>query len=142
MELQSWFSLVNTLILLPWALMLFLPKWKWTKTLIYSYIFQVLLGILYLVWFGMNLSSFDLGAFSEIDQLAKAFSNPELAFIGWIHYLAFDLFVGAWILKDGQEKSIAHWKLIPCLLFSFMMGPVGLLLYLGLRASVLPQKAR
>ncbi|MEO1438344.1 MAG: ABA4-like family protein [Bacteroidota bacterium] len=142
MEVQTWFSLVNTIILLPWLLMLLVPKWKGTQTLIYSYVFQLLLGVLYLVWFVMNLSDFDMEAFSEIDKLALAFSNPQLAFIGWIHYLAFDLFVGAWILKDGHAKQIAHWKLVPCLLFSFMMGPIGLLLYLGLRASVKPQLAK
>lgn len=135
MTLQQWFSLVNTVILLPWLLMLIAPNWQWTKKLIYSYVFQILLGILYLVWFLMNSGDFDFNAFSEIELLAGAFANPQLAFIGWIHYLAFDLFVGAWILKDGQEHKIAHWKLIPCLLFSFMMGPIGLLMYFGIRAS-------
>ena len=51
----------------------------------------------------------------------------------WSHYLVFDLFVGAWIARDAQRLEIAHWQTIPCMLGSFLFGPVGLLLYALLR---------
>ena len=65
------------------------------------------------------------------------FSVPETVLVGWVHYLAFDLFVGAWEVRDAQRRSISHLYVVPCLLFTLMLGPVGLLAYLTLRfASV------
>jgi hypothetical protein len=53
--------------------------------------------------------------------------------VGWAHYLAFDLFVGSWEVRDSQRLKIPHWQVVPCLLFTLMVGPVGLVLYLTLR---------
>lgn len=48
-------------------------------------------------------------------------------------YLAFDLFVGSWIVEDGLTRGINRFALIPCLGLTFLFGPAGLLLFLGLR---------
>jgi hypothetical protein len=63
----------------------------------------------------------------------ELFTNPRLVTAGWIHYLAFDLLAGLFIRNNAQKHGISHWILIPCLLFTFMFGPVGLLLYLLIR---------
>ena len=63
----------------------------------------------------------------------KLFTNEWATLAGWIHYLAFDLFVGAWEVKDAQEKNISHWFVIPCLILTFLFGPIGFLLYSILR---------
>jgi hypothetical protein len=55
---------------------------------------------------------------------------------GWIHYLAFDLFVGAWEVRDAQRQGIHHLLVIPCLLATLMAGPAGLALYWLLRVLV------
>jgi hypothetical protein len=52
---------------------------------------------------------------------------------GWIHYLIFDLFVGAWEARDARRRGVPHLLLVPCLLFTLMIGPVGLLLYVVVR---------
>ena len=62
------------------------------------------------------------------------FSVPWAVTIGWIHYLAFDLFVGCWELRDSQKKGIPHWVMLPCLFLTFMLGPTGLVVYLVIRA--------
>jgi hypothetical protein len=53
---------------------------------------------------------------------------------GWVHYLFFDLFVGSFEVRDAQRHAISHVILLPCLLFTFMLGPIGFLLYLVVRA--------
>ena len=53
--------------------------------------------------------------------------------VGWVHYLVFDLFVGAWIVRDARRRGIHHGLVLPCLFFTLMLGPIGLLLYAGLR---------
>jgi len=62
-----------------------------------------------------------------------AFTVPEAVIAGWLHYLVFDLFVGAWEVRDAQKRGINHWLVVPCLFFTLILGPVGLLLYIALR---------
>ena len=47
----------------------------------------------------------------------------------WIHYLAFDLFVSAWEVKDAQEEGIHHLAVISCLALTLLAGSGGLVLY-------------
>jgi hypothetical protein len=61
------------------------------------------------------------------------FDSPGGATIGWIHYLAFDLFVGTWISRNADAHKISRWLQLPILFFTLMAGPIGLLLYLLLR---------
>ena len=55
--------------------------------------------------------------------------------MGWIHYLVFDLFVGAWIGRDAIRRAIPHWMVVPCLVVTLFIGPVGLLLYFLVRRA-------
>jgi Mn2+/Fe2+ NRAMP family transporter len=64
------------------------------------------------------------------------FTSPVAATAGWIHYLVFDLFVGAWQVRDAQRRGITHLAVIPCLVLTLLAGPVGLLLYLALRTGM------
>ena len=73
------------------------------------------------------------GGFGSLAAVAALFSVEELLLAGWIHYLAFDLFVGAWEVRDSQARGINHLLIIPCLLATFMAGPAGLVLYWLLR---------
>ena len=53
--------------------------------------------------------------------------------ICWIHYLAFDLFVGLWIARDADAKGFSRFVQAPILLATFMAGPLGLFLWLAIR---------
>jgi ABA4-like protein len=74
------------------------------------------------------------GGFGSLDQVAILFSNRQALLAGWIHYLAFDLFIGSWEVRDAQRLAIPHLAVIPALVLTFMFGPIGLLLYLLERA--------
>jgi hypothetical protein len=74
------------------------------------------------------------GGFGTLEEVKALFSVDALLLAGWIHYLVFDLFIGAWILRDSQSHQINHLLVIPCLFLTLMAGPIGLLLYLLLRA--------
>jgi uncharacterized membrane protein YraQ (UPF0718 family) len=64
------------------------------------------------------------------------FQSPTAVLGGWIHYLVFDLFIGAWIVRDAKRLDINHWLTLPMLLATLMVGPVGLMLYLLLRLAM------
>ena len=128
MNHETLFSLVNMIVLPQWLLMIVAPRWKGTQWLTRSFIIPLLLSVAYIAFLFMA-GGVDFQAFSQLNTLQVLFEDPVLVLGGWVHYLAFDLVVGSWILWDSQTKGINHLLIVPCLLLCFLMGPVGFLLY-------------
>lgn len=76
----------------------------------------------------------DFEKFGSLTGVMELFTDKTAVTAGWVHYLAFDLLTGIWIKKNAQKYGIHHLILLPCLLLTFMLGPIGLLLYLSIRA--------
>jgi hypothetical protein len=83
---------------------------------------------LYFVILSGGLLEADFSSLEGIVSLFKK-ASPESAAAGWFHYLAFDFWVGVWIIKHSRIKGISHKTIILPLLFTFMLGPVGILTY-------------
>ncbi|MCG8413508.1 MAG: DUF4281 domain-containing protein [Pseudomonadales bacterium] len=129
-------TICNYTAMLGWLFLILLPRWQWTLSIISSGIIPFLLGLVYLALLVSQISNLpEGGGFGSIAALQTLFSNPYAMLAGFVHYLAFDLFIGAWEVKDAQDKAIPHWLVVPCLLFTFMVGPVGLVLYLFIRTA-------
>ena len=75
------------------------------------------------------------GGFDTLPAVMKLFTNRWVALGGWVHYLAFDLFTGAWIVSESQRDSLPWWRVLPALPLTFMFGPAGLLLFTILRGK-------
>ncbi len=116
-----------------WIILVFLsPFWKHTDKLMVGFIitlFCIVYAWLIIISFRLD----DLKAFGSLDGVMGLFQDKTLLTAGWIHYLAFDLFVGAWITRNARKHGINHWLLLPVLFLTFMLGPVGLLIYLLVR---------
>jgi hypothetical protein len=134
MTAEDLFSLAGMLVLPGWFLLVLLPRWRYSATLISGFIIPVLLAVLYgwLIFGHMGASK---GGFGSLAEVRILFSNDFLLLAGWVHYLAFDLFIGSWEVRDSQRLGIHHLAVIPCLFLTFMLGPVGLLVYLAIRAG-------
>lgn len=133
MQPDALFQIVNPLVLPGWALLLFAPKWRWTQT-IAAVALPLLLAAAYLVTLAVALSGgTGEGGFNSLAGVAALFRNPMALLAGWIHYLAFDLFIGSWQVRDSARRGLSHWLVAPCLALTFLFGPVGLLLYFALR---------
>jgi hypothetical protein len=126
------FSIVNTSAPVGWLLLILAPRWKGTHILIVSGLVPALLAVAYLILMVRFFGSAD-GDFSSLQGVMSLFTNPWTVVAGWIHYLAFDLWVGCWELRNSQQQGIHHWLVVPCLLLTFLFGPVGLLLYFLIR---------
>lgn len=130
------FSIINLSVLPAWALLIFFPKWKGTKFIVHSALYPLFLGGVYIICFALALSGQGAGGnFTSIEGIRELFSSDVGIIIGWTHYLVFDLFIGAWEARDAQRRGFSHWLLVPCLGLTLMAGPVGLALYLVLRAA-------
>lgn len=126
------FSIANMIALLSWLVLLVAPRFAATRKIILSGAIPLLLSAAYLILIVLFFGKAE-GGFDSLANVMKLFTNEWSVLAGWIHYLAFDLFVGAWEVKDSQEKGISHWFVIPCLVLTFLFGPIGFLLYSVLR---------
>ena len=129
--LESIFSACSGLALLGWVLLVFLPRQRPAHLLAAAGI-PLVISVVYLVLIAQHFGRSE-GGFGSLSDVAQLFSNPALLLAGWVHYLAFDLFIGAWESRDAQRHGIPHLLVVPCLLLTFMLGPIGLLTYWGLR---------
>ena len=125
------FSLANPAATLGWVLLLAAPRRRWA-TFVAGRVIPLGLAAAYLVLFVVHWFE-GKGGFSTLQGVADLFSNPWLLLAGWIHYLAFDLLIGAWEVRDAQRRGIPHLFVVPCLALTFMLGPAGWLLYRAVR---------
>ena len=71
--------------------------------------------------------------FASLDGVTALFATKEAVLVGWAHFLAFDLFVGAWEARTARREGIPFVFVLPCMALTFLAGPFGFLLFLVLR---------
>lgn len=129
------FQIANPLALLGWITLLLSPWIPVWSQRVAATIIPLLLSIAYSAlilafWSGLE------GGFDSLENVMRLLSQPEAALAGWLHYLAFDLFVGAWIARTARAEAVAHLLVIPCLILTFLFGPAGYLAFQLLRATL------
>jgi purine-cytosine permease-like protein len=126
------FSVVNLIATAAWLALVILPGRRWVTGIVTSTVVPLLFAIVYV---GIVVTTFGRtpGGFSTLEGVATLFSNPWALLAGWIHYLAFDLLIGTWEVRDAREQGLSHLLLVPCLVLTFLLGPAGWLLYRALR---------
>ena len=137
MAAQTVFNIANNGILIFWLLLIVAPRWRGTQILVHSVAIPLVLGLTY-IWLIVTGFAGPMPAGASFFSLAGVmafFTSPVAATAGWVHYLVFDLFIGAWEVRDSGRRGISHWAVIPCLIVTLLFGPAGLLLYLLLRLA-------
>jgi Domain of unknown function (DUF4281) len=132
MTTEAVFSICTLLASIGWLALLIVPEKQWATKLA-GYVLPILLSLTYCLlilthWVGSP------GGFRTLHDVTLLFTNPWLLLAGWVHYLTFDLFIGAWQVRDGQQHGIPRLLMFPCLLLTFLFGPAGLLLYMLIRS--------
>ncbi len=128
MDASSIFSFGNSFVILGWVLLIFIPNWKFTQALILNGII-VLFAILYSFLILRDIGDFKADSFSTLSNVKALFQNDNALAAGWLHYLAFDLFVGAYVVRKSKELQLSRWLVTLTLPFTFMFGPIGYLLF-------------
>lgn len=141
------FSAVNLMALVAWAVLIVLPRWP----ALLAAVLYLGVGLLCLIY-GVLLIGLLSGAipnpqggaadFTSIEGVRAVFASDAGVTIGWTHYLAFDLFVGLWIARDGDAKGISRFVQAPVLLATLMAGPLGLGIWLLLREPAARRQGR
>ena len=126
--LERIFSLAGMVVTPCWILIAAAPKWKWSQRLA-TFVAPLLIAAVY-AWLVLGHAWPGGGGFGSLAQVAVLFSSPYALLAGWIHYLAFDLFTAAWESRDAARLGISRWIVLPCLVLTFLFGPMGLAIYL------------
>jgi len=126
------FAAANLTAMCGWLLLVIFPRKPLARSVAAAIPIVLAAGYLGLLASHWGESS---GGFSTLRDVGALFSNPWILLAGWVHYLAFDLFIGIWEVRDSTERGLSHWLVIPCLVLTFLFGPVGLLCYYALRTA-------
>lgn len=130
MNYEVLFILANASVIPAWLLLVLFPRSRATQIVVHSFVYPILLATCYLAlliatWGGEG----GMGSLAEVRQ---GFSQDGVLLLGWIHYLVFDLFIGSWMVRDAASRNIRHALIIPSLLLTLMLGPIGLITYAGI----------
>ena len=134
MSPEQIFSITNFAALPAWAALALAPLAR-DRLVLFARGIATLLGLAYTVTLASNLFGGAAGSggmpdFTTLPGVMALFAQPTGMTVGWIHYLAFDLWVGAWAVEVAGKRQVPHLVVLPCLFFTFMFGPVGLLMFL------------
>lgn len=135
MNFDELFQMAGTAAMAGWVALLVLPRWPvLIATLRYGVIGG--LSVAYAVLIMLFFFRVDGGGFNSIAEVRALFLSDGGLLAGWIHYLAFDLFVGIWIALQADKVGMNRLLQAPILAATFMFGPVGLLMYLASKATL------
>lgn len=132
MNPETVFRIANTVALAGWLMLALFPRRRWSAPLVAGVLVPLLFAALYAILVVAHIGNAK-GGFDSLANVSALFADRWLLLAGWVHYLAFDLFIGAWEVCDSQRQGIPHWVVLPCLLLTFLFGPMGLLCYFAIR---------
>ncbi len=134
MSAATVFSLASTTAMVGWLLLILAPRWV---SLIAFIRFGLIgaLSLTYAVLVFVNFFRVEGGGFGSIAEVRALFTSDPVLVAGWVHYLAFDLFIGTWIALEADKRGWNRLLQAPILVATFMFGPLGLLLFYLTRAT-------
>ena len=133
---ETIFSATGVLAMIGWLGLVLLPRVDLVVRVIVRLVIPSLIAVVYVWLMASNQGQAPAeGGFGSLAAVSALFSVDALLLAGWIHYLAFDLFVGSWEVEDARARGVPHLLVIPCLAATFMAGPAGLGLYLLVRGA-------
>jgi hypothetical protein len=140
MSPESLFQIASAAVLPGWLALALAPMARAPLVLVARIVAVLLCGLYFaLLVGGLAGDGPPAGAgFDTLEGVRLLLSSPQALLAGWVHYLAFDLWVGSW---ETEDNSLPHWLLLPCLVLTFLAGPVGLLLYHLLKAVLRRKRA-
>jgi len=125
---------VNLGVLPFWIILIFFPQSNLSKYFVTSIFPIFVLGGAYIfVLYKSYINSFDFEnnftLYLGINNISELFENKSYLMMFWIHFISINLFTGGWIVKDAQKLSINKMLIGIPLIVTYLIGPIGLLIY-------------
>ncbi|MBV8518375.1 MAG: DUF4281 domain-containing protein [Acidobacteria bacterium] len=133
MNLALAFKLAFGLSVIGWIALFLRPRSRMVNYVFSGMMLPVAFAVLYTflcIYYWHSASGSFLERFGSLDGTLRMFNQSKgLLFAGYVHYLAFDLFIGSWIARRATADKMSYAVLFPCLFLTLVFGPAGLLLY-------------
>ena len=125
---------VNLGVLPFWLILIFFPNSNLSRYFVTSIFPILILSACYIfILYKSYLNSYDFmgnfGLYLGVDYLSNLFVDKSYLMMFWVHFVSINLFTGGWIVKDAQKLSINKLLLAIPLIFTYLIGPIGLFLY-------------
>lgn len=136
-NLERLFSIASALAMLGWLCLAAAPFAR-DRLVVAARLIAALLCGMYVTFLAHSLAAGNTPQGAGFDTLAAVtilLQSPQAILFAWVHFLAFDLWVGSWETLNAPKVGVPHWLLLPCLALTLLAGPAGLLLYLVVRAA-------
>lgn len=124
------FKLYNLLALVAWLPLFIFPYHKNTLRYISGFKVPLFFALSYLIFLVITFITSDTPvSFNNMESVTALFAGKWGMLTGWVHYLCFDFIIGGFIIKAGFRAGLPRWVVIFSLLFTFLLGPFGLLVF-------------
>jgi hypothetical protein len=134
MSPDTLFNIANPIAMLGWLALAVAPFAPRIVDFIAAVAIPLLMSVAYSALI-LGYWSSATGGYGSLTDVMALFTHPHVALAGWVHYLAFDLLVGAWAVRMGRAEGIPHLLILPHLVLIFLFGPAGLLTFYAMRAA-------
>ena len=132
--IETLYMWINLGVLPFWFILILFPQSHLSRIFVTSiFPFFILSGVYIFVLYKSYLIGYDFdGNFSlylGLSELSRLFEDHLYIMIFWTHFIAINLFIGGWIVKDSQKFSINKVLMAVPLIVTYLIGPLGLILY-------------
>ena len=129
MSAEELFALVGLPALVGWAILILGPRRFPALNALPQVAIPLGLSLVYAALVLTHMSGTG-GGFGTLAEVRQLFTSDWVLLAGWVHYLAFDLAIGAWLAGRMDRAGIGRLVQAPVLVLTFLLGPVGLVLAL------------
>lgn len=134
MFFENMFSLAGIIAMIGWLMLLVSPLMPNWSDRIAGVVLPLVLSLGYLLLLLVPASASG-GGFGTLADVIILFSYEQAALAGWVHFLAFDLFIGAWVCRTARLEGLPFILVLPCLPVIFLFGPAGFLAFQAVRTA-------
>ena len=125
---------INLGVLPFWFILIVFPQSHLSRIFVASiFPFFILSGVYIFILYKSYLIGYDFNGnftlYLGLSELSRLFEDHLYIMIFWTHFIAINLFIGGWIVKDSQKFSINKVLMAVPLIVTYLIGPIGLLLY-------------
>jgi hypothetical protein len=133
MPYEALFTLASSVAALCWLPLVFAPRSAFTARYTSTPLAPLAFAVVYAVLVGVMWLTPGDGGMDSLASLRQGFARDPVLLLAWVHYLSFDMMVGFWEVRDSRRLGLSPWLVAPCLVGTFLLGPLGLLAYCTLR---------
>jgi len=132
--IETLYIWINLGVLPFWFILIVFPQSHLSRIFVTSiFPFFILSGVYIFILYKSYLIGYDFdGNFSlylGLSELSRLFEDHLYIMIFWTHFIAINLFIGGWIVKDSQKFAINKVLMAVPLIVTYLIGPLGLFLY-------------